>query len=153
MAEPRIFRSAGELGAAVGERLGYSDWLEIDQRRVDLFADATGDHQWIHVDPERAAAGPFGTTIAHGYLTLSLLPVLVPQVFQVEGVRMGLNYGTDKVRFPAPVPVGSRLRATAELRKVAEAGGGVQVTAAVTVEREGGDKPACVAESVSRYYF
>ncbi|MCX4662886.1 MaoC family dehydratase [Streptomyces uncialis] len=153
MAEPRIFRSAGELGAAVGERLGYSDWLEIDQRRVDLFADATGDHQWIHVDPERAAAGPFGTTIAHGYLTLSLLPVLVPQVFQVEGVRMGLNYGTDKVRFPAPVPVGSRLRATAELRKVAEAGGGVQVTAAVTVEREGGDKPVCVAESVSRYYF
>ncbi|MFD4834237.1 MaoC family dehydratase [Streptomyces uncialis] len=153
MAEPRIFRSAGELGAAVGERLGYSDWLVIDQRRVDLFADATGDHQWIHVDPERAAAGPFGTTIAHGYLTLSLLPVLVPQVFQVEGVRMGLNYGTDKVRFPAPVPVGSRLRATAELRKVAEAGGGVQVTAAVTVEREGGDKPVCVAESVSRYYF
>ncbi|MYY11413.1 dehydratase [Streptomyces sp. SID4919] len=153
MAEPRIFRSAGELGAAVGERLGYSDWLEIDQRRVDLFADATGDHQWIHVDPERAAAGPFGTTIAHGYLTLSLLPVLVPQVFQVEGVRMGLNYGTDKVRFPAPVPVGSRVRATAELRKVAEAGGGVQVTAAVTVEREGGDKPVCVAESVSRYYF
>ncbi|WP_405646153.1 MaoC family dehydratase [Streptomyces uncialis] len=153
MAEPRIFRSAGELGAAVGERLGYSDWLEIDQRRVDLFADATGDHQWIHVDPERAAAGPFGTTIAHGYLTLSLLPVLVPQVFQVEGVRMGLNYGTDKVRFPTPVPVGSRLRATAELRKVAEAGGGVQVTAAVTVEREDGDKPVCVAESVSRYYF
>ncbi|MFJ7423192.1 MaoC family dehydratase [Streptomyces uncialis] len=153
MAEPRIFRSARELGAAVGERLGYSDWLGIDQRRVDLFADATGDHQWIHVDPERAAAGPFGTTIAHGYLTLSLLPVLVPQVFQVEGVRMGLNYGTDKVRFPAPVPVGSRLRATAELRKVAEAGGGVQVTAVVTVEREGGDKPVCVAESVSRYYF
>ncbi|MFJ4769592.1 MaoC family dehydratase [Streptomyces uncialis] len=153
MAEPRIFRSAEELGAAVGERLGYSDWLEIDQRRVDLFADSTGDHQWIHVDPERAAAGPFGTTIAHGYLTLSLLPVLVPQVFRVEGVRMGLNYGTDKVRFPAPVPVGSRLRATAALQKVAEAGGGVQVTAAVTVEREGGDKPVCVAESVTRYYF
>lgn len=153
MAEPRIFRSAEELGAAVGGRLGYSDWLAVDQRRVDLFADATGDHQWIHVDPERAAAGPFGTTIAHGYLTLSLLPVLVPQVFRVEGVRMGLNYGTDKVRFPAPVPVGSRLRATAVLQKVAEAGGGVQVTAAVTVEREGGDKPVCVAESVSRYYF
>lgn len=153
MAEPRIFTSADELTAAVGEQLGYSDWLEIDQKRIDLFADATGDHQWIHVDTEKAAAGPFGTTIAHGYLTLSLLPTLVPQVMRVENVKMGINYGTDKVRFPAPVPVGSRLRATAVLKEVTETGGGVQVSTAVTVEREGGDKPVCVAESVSRFYF
>lgn len=153
MAEPRIFTSADELKAAVGEPLGHSDWLEIDQRRIDLFADATGDRQWIHVDPERAAEGPFGTTIAHGYLTLSLLPLLVPQVLQVEGVRMGVNYGTNKVRFPSPVPVGSRLRATATLAEVTEAGGGVQVTTAVTVELEGGTKPVCVAESIARYYF
>ncbi|MFB7028673.1 MaoC family dehydratase [Streptomyces sp. NPDC057242] len=153
MAEPRIFTSAEELRAGVGEQLGHSDWLEVDQKRIDLFAEATGDHQWIHVDPERAAAGPFGTTIAHGYLTLSLLPVFVPQVLAVEGVRMGINYGTEKVRFPAPVPVGSRLRATAVLAKVEEVAGGVQVTAAVTVEREGSEKPVCVAESVSRYYF
>lgn len=153
MAEPRIFTSAEELRAAIGEPLGPSEWLEVDQKRIDLFADATGDHQWIHVDPERAATGPFGSTIAHGYLTLSLLPTLVPQVMRVEGMRMGLNYGANKVRFPAPVPVGSRLRATAVITEVAEAGGGVQVTATVTVEREGGDKPVCVAESVSRYYF
>lgn len=153
MAEPRIFTSAEELRAGVGEQLGHSDWLEIEQKRIDQFAEATGDHQWIHVDPERAAAGPFGRTIAHGYLTLSLLPTLVPQIMRVEGMRMGLNYGTNKVRFPAPVPVGSRLRATAVLTEVTEAGGGVQVTARVTVEREGGDKPVCVAESVSRYYF
>ncbi|RST04445.1 MaoC family dehydratase [Streptomyces sp. WAC05374] len=153
MAEPRIFTSADELRGAVGEQLGHSDWLEIEQKRIDLFAEATGDHQWIHVDPERAAAGPFGTTIAHGYLTLSLLPLFVPQIMRVEGMRMGVNYGTNKVRFPAPVPVGSRLRATARLEDVTDAGGGVQVTAVVTVEREGGDKPVCVAESVSRYYF
>jgi acyl dehydratase len=153
MAEPRTFTSADDLKAAVGEQLGYSDWLEIDQQRIDLFAHATGDHQWIHVDPEKAAAGPFGTTIAHGYLTLSLLPLLVPQVMKVDGIRMGVNYGTDKVRFPAPAPVGSRLRATAVLKEVTEAGGGIQVTAVVTVEREGGDKPVCVAEPVWRYYF
>ncbi|WP_282795454.1 MaoC family dehydratase [Streptomyces sp. CC224B] len=154
MTEPRIFRSADDLRAAVGEQLGYSDWLEVDQKRIDLFAEATGDHQWIHVDPERAAGGPFGATIAHGYLTLSLLPVFVPQVMRVEGMRMGLNYGTNKVRFPSPVPVGSRLRATAVLTAVEPTkDDGVQVTTAVTVEREGADKPACVAESVSRYYF
>ncbi|MFE5484831.1 MaoC family dehydratase [Streptomyces sp. NPDC056527] len=153
MAEPRIFTSAEELSAGVGEQLGHSDWLEIEQKRIDLFADATGDHQWIHVDAERAATGPFGKTIAHGYLTLSLLPTLVPQIMRVEGMKMGINYGTEKVRFPSPVPVGSRLRATAVLTNVVEAGGGVQVTATVTVEREGGDKPVCVAESVSRYYF
>ncbi|WP_328581539.1 MaoC family dehydratase [Streptomyces sp. NBC_00370] len=154
MAEPRVFTSADELRAGIGEQLGHSDWVEIDQKRIDLFADATGDHQWIHVDPERAARGPFGTTIAHGYLTLSLLPVLVPQIVQVENVKMGINYGTNKVRFPSPVPVGSRLRASAVLRDVTPASGGAQqVTVEVTVEREGGDKPVCVAESVSRYYF
>ncbi|AWK07900.1 MaoC family dehydratase [Streptomyces spongiicola] len=153
MAEPRIFTSAEELAAGVGEELGPSDWLEVDQKRIDLFAEATGDHQWIHVDPERAASGPFGTTVAHGYLTLSLLPALVPRIMRVEGMKMGINYGTNKVRFPAPVPVGSRLRATAVLSSVAEVGGGVQVTAVVTVEREGGGKPVCVAESVSRYFF
>ncbi|MEV7058749.1 MaoC family dehydratase [Streptomyces microflavus] len=153
MAEPKIFTSAQELLDGVGEQLGHSDWLEVDQKRIDLFAEATGDHQWIHVDPERAAAGPFGTTIAHGYLTLSLLPALVPQVMRVENMKMGINYGTNKVRFPSTVPVGSRLRATAVLSSVEEAGGSVQVTAVVTVEREGSEKPACVAESVSRYYF
>ncbi|MFD7402942.1 MaoC family dehydratase [Streptomyces sp. NPDC059866] len=152
MAEPRIFTSVDELKAAVGEQLGHTDWLEVDQKRIDLFADATGDHQWIHVDPEKAAAGPFGTTIAHGYLTLSLLPLFGPQLIAVEGVKMGVNYGTNKVRFPSPVPVGSRLRATARITGVEDVPGGVQVTVAFTVEREGGDKPACVAESVSRYY-
>ncbi|MER8072310.1 MaoC family dehydratase [Streptomyces sp. NPDC094034] len=153
MAEPRIFTSAEELRAGVGEQLGHSEWLEIDQKRIDLFAEATGDHQWIHVDPELAATGPFGTTIAHGYLTLSLLPAFVPQILRVENVKMGINYGTNKVRFPSPVPVGSRLRASAVLTEFTEAGGGVQLTTLVTVEREGGEKPACVAESVSRYYF
>ncbi|MFI6286242.1 MaoC family dehydratase [Streptomyces sp. NPDC051018] len=153
MAEPRIFTSAEELRAGVGEELGHSDWLEVDQKRIDLFAEATGDHQWIHVDPERAADGPFGKTIAHGYLTLSLLPSLLPQVLRVEGMKMGINYGTNKVRFPAPVPVDSRLRASVTLKSAEEAGGGVQVTSIVTVEREGGEKPVCVAETVSRYYF
>lgn len=153
MAEPRVFTSADELLAAVGEELGTSDWLKIDQRRIDLFAEATGDRQWIHVDPERAAEGPFGTTIAHGYLTLSLLPALVPQLVRVEGARMGVNYGVNKVRFPAPVPVGSRLRASATISGVTEVTDGVQVAIVVTVEREGGEKPVCVAESISRFYL
>ncbi|MEV5314374.1 MULTISPECIES: MaoC family dehydratase [unclassified Streptomyces] len=153
MAEPRIFTSVDELKAAVGEQLGYSDWLEIDQKRIDLFAEATGDHQWIHVDPEKAAAGPFKTTIAHGYLTLSLLPLFGPQLIAVEGMKMGVNYGSNKVRFPSPVPVGSRVRATAAVTGVEDVKGGVQVTVAFTVEREGGDKPVCVAEAVSRYYL
>jgi acyl dehydratase len=152
MAEPRVFSSLDELRSAVGEQLGSSDWLEIDQKRIDLFAEATGDHQWIHVDPEKAVAGPFGTTIAHGYLTLSLLPALVPQLMRVEGVRMGINYGSNKVRFPSPVPVGSRVRATGRIAEVTEVGDGVQLTTAVTVEREGGEKPVCVAETVSRFY-
>ncbi|MBA0050596.1 MaoC family dehydratase [Streptomyces sp. AJS327] len=153
MAEPRVFTSAEELAAAVGEPLGHSDWMEIGQRRIDLFADATDDHQWIHVDTERAAGGPFGGTIAHGYLTLSLLPALVPQVIRLEGQRMGVNYGVNKVRFPAPLPSGSRVRGAVELVDVREAGEGVQVTVKVTVEREGGDKPVCVAETVSRYFW
>lgn len=153
MAEPRIFTSVQEVKAAVGEQLGYTDWLDIDQKRIDLFAEATGDHQWIHVDPEKAAAGPFGTTIAHGYLTLSLLALFGPQLIKVEGVRMGVNYGLNKVRFPAPVPVGSRLRSTAVITDADDVPDGVQVTVAFTVEREGGDKPVCVAESVVRYYL
>ncbi|MFI9775221.1 MaoC family dehydratase [Streptomyces sp. NPDC051956] len=153
MAEPRVFATVDELRAAVGEQLGYSDWVEIEQKRIDQFADATGDHQWIHVDPERAKDGPFGTTIAHGYLTLSLLPLFGPQLIQVDGMKMGVNYGTNKVRFPAPVPAGSRLRATAKITGVDDVPGGVQVSVAFTVERDGGDKPVCVAESVSRYYL
>lgn len=151
--ESVVFASVEELREAVGLEYGPSDWVEVTQERVDRFAEATGDHQWIHVDPERAADGPFGTTIAHGYLTLSLLPLLVPQVIQVQGVRMGVNYGVNKVRFPATVPVGSRLRGRVRLGDVSEAGGGVQLTTLVTVEREGGEKPVCVAESVTRYYL
>ncbi|MEU6659212.1 MaoC family dehydratase [Streptomyces sp. NPDC046821] len=153
MAEPRVFRSVDELRAAEGELLGPTDWVEIEQKRIDQFADATGDHQWIHVDPERAKDGPFGTTIAHGYLTLSLLPLFGPQLITVEGMKLGVNYGTNKVRFPAPVPVGSRLRSTAKISLVEDVPGGVQVSVVFTVEREGGDKPVCVAESVSRYYL
>ncbi|MEC3993252.1 MaoC family dehydratase [Actinacidiphila sp. DG2A-62] len=151
--QPRVFASLDELRSAVGEQLGWTDWVEIDQKRVDLFAEATGDHQWIHVDPERAAKGPFGTTIAHGYLTLSLIPSLTPQLFHVEGVTMGVNYGVNKVRFPSTVPVGSRLRATAVIAEVSEAGGGVQLVTRVTIEREGGEKPVCVAETVARFYL
>jgi acyl dehydratase len=153
MPQPRVFASLDELRTAVGEQLGWTDWQEIDQERIDLFATATGDRQWIHVDPERAAQGPFHTTIAHGFLTLSLIPSLTPRLFQVEGVRMGVNYGVNKVRFPAPVPVGSRLRATAKIADVAEAGGGVQLVTQVTIEREGGEKPVCVAETVARFYL
>jgi acyl dehydratase len=148
----REFPSLAALTEATGQHLGYSDWIEIDQKRVDLFADATGDHQWIHVDPEKAAAGPFKRTIAHGFLTLSLLPVLVADVYKVDGVRMAVNYGLNKVRFPAPLPVGGRVRGGVELLEVTPVGGGVQVTARVTVEVEGAPKPCCVAESVARLY-
>jgi acyl dehydratase len=146
------FASVDALRDAVGTDLGYSDWITIDQERINQFADATGDHQWIHVDPERAAKGPFKTTIAHGYLTLSLLPVLTTGLVRVDGVRMGVNYGVNKVRFPAPVPVDSRVRARVEIVSVEDVGGGVQVTSRVTIERDGGDKPVCVAESVARFY-
>ncbi len=140
------------LQAAPGIHLGYSSWLEITQERIDAFAEATDDHQWIHVDPERAARGPFGTTIAHGYLTLSLAVPLVSEVVAVEGVAMGINYGTNRVRFPAPVPVGSRLRAGVELVASEGVDGGGQLTLAVVFEIEGAAKPACVAEVVYRYY-
>ena len=147
------FTSVEELRSAVGTHLGHSEWWEITQDRVNRFADATDDHQFIHVDPERAAQSPFGGTIAHGYLTLSLAVPLSQQIFAVEGVRMAVNYGTNKVRFPAPVPVGSKLRAGAQLESVEDVAGGVQVVYTLTFEIEGGTKPVCVAEAVSRYYF
>jgi acyl dehydratase len=145
-----------ELPGRVGQVLGHSDWLLIDQARIDAFAHATGDLQWIHIDPERAAAGPFGATVAHGFLTLSLLPVLSAQAFAVEGGRMSVNYGLDKVRFPAPVPVGSRLRAQCKLTACEPVGGDPavwQMAMEVTMEREGSDKPVCVAQSLSRRYL
>jgi acyl dehydratase len=138
----------------VGQHLGYSDWVTITQEQVNRFADATGDHQWIHVDPERAAKeSPFGGPIAHGYLTLSLLPMLVPQIVEITGFRMGVNYGTEKVRFPSPVPVGSRVRAGATLDSADPIDGGVAMVLTVTVEVEGGSKPAMVATSLSRRYL
>jgi acyl dehydratase len=142
-----------DLAGRIGQELGVSDWLTVDQARIDAFADATGDHQWIHVDAERAAGGPFGRTVAHGLLTLSLLPWFYASAYCIDDVRMGLNYGFDKVRFPAPVPVGSRLRAHFQLLafEVLD-GGGAQLKVKVTVEREGSDKPVCVAESISRCF-
>ena len=148
-----IINGIEELKAKVGEHFGYSDWLEITQEQVNLFADATGDHQWIHVDPERAKKeSPFGGPIAHGYLTLSLGPKLLPQIMQVQGVKMGVNYGANKVRFPSPVPVGAKLRAGASLAEVEDVAGGVQVTMDVTFEVDGAPKPACVAQILLRYY-
>jgi acyl dehydratase len=149
----RTFTTADELMAAEGETLGTSEWLTIDQERINTFAEATGDHQWIHVDPERAASGPFGSTIAHGYLTLSLLPALSWQVWEVKGVQMGVNVGSNRVRFLNPVKVGSRVRATGVLTSVKEASGGIQVVVTQTIEIDGADKPACIAETVSRLYF
>jgi acyl dehydratase len=139
------------LRKLVGTHLGHSAWLEVDQARIDAFAGATDDHQWIHVDPERAADGPFGATIAHGYLTLSLVNRFLPEVVLVRGFAMGVNYGADRVRFPAPVPVGSRLRGGVELAALDDVAGGVQATWLVTVEVEGGAKPACVVSSLARY--
>jgi acyl dehydratase len=137
----------------VGDEFGPSTWIDVPQARIDAFAEATGDHQWIHVDPARAKDGPFGTTIGHGYLTLSLLPQASYEVIPRDpNVRMGINYGLNRVRFPSPVPVDSRLRATFRVEQVEQADWGAQVTMAATVEREGGDKPVCVAEIVFRYY-
>ena len=148
-----IINGTDELKSKVGEHLGYSDWLDVTQERVNLFADATGDHQWIHVDVERAKAeSPFGGPIAHGYLTLSLAPALVPQVVQVHGFSMAVNYGAGKVRFPSPVPVGSKLRAGVELTGVEDVKGGVQVEMRLTFEVEGAAKPSCVAEVLYRYF-
>ena len=141
-----------ELKALQGQHLGHSDYVEITQEQVNQFAEATGDHQWIHTDPERAKAGPFGGPIAHGYLTLSLAPALLPQILQVGGISMGVNYGCGKVRFPSPVPVGSKVRAGAELVSVEDVAGGAQVTMSVTFECEGAPKPSCVAEVIYRYY-
>jgi acyl dehydratase len=146
------FANPAALLTAVGRHLGYSEWLLIDQQRIDLFAEATGDHQWIHVDPQRAAQGPFGGTIAHGYLTLALANLFMPQIMRVENISMGVNYGCGKVRFPAPVAVGSRVRGGGEIIAAEEVKGGVQLVVRMTVEIEGGDRPACVIDTISRFY-
>lgn len=150
---PRIFHTPAELEGTEGEQFGPTDWLELDQKRIDMFADATGDHQWIHVDPVRAKDGPFGATIAHGYLTLALVNLFLPQLIEVRGTSMGLNYGLNKVRFPAVVTAGKRVRGKGEMLSVEKvANGGVQSIMRVTVEIEGGGKPACVAETISLWY-
>jgi len=149
----REFAHPNEMHKYVGQEIGVSDWVEVTQDRINQFAEATGDHQWIHVDVERAKKDmPDGKTIAHGFLTLSLIPMLVVQVSRVNGIRMGVNYGLNKVRFPAPVPVGSKLRAGVKVLSFGEIPGGAQAVNEVTIEREGGDKPCCVAETVVRYY-
>ncbi len=148
-----VFEHPSALAASIGKSLGHSDWLEITQQRIDQFADATGDHQWIHVDPERAKAGPFGACIAHGYLTQSLVNHFLPQILEVRGIAMGVNYGSDRVRFPAPVRVGSRIRGSGELIAVETTrDGGVQAVVRVTVEIEGSERPGCVIDTISRYY-
>ena len=148
-----VITGPDDLRARLGQHLGFSDWLDVDQSRVILFADATGDHQWIHIDAERATKGPFGAPIAHGYLTLSLSNLFLPQIVEVRGFSAGVNYGVDKVRFPSPVKVGSRVRGGAELTAVGEVNGGLQTTMVITIEIEGGSKPACVIESLSRWMF
>jgi acyl dehydratase len=148
----RSFATLEEFGALLGQTVATSDWITVTQERIDEFARATGDHQWIHVDPVKAAAGPFGSTIAHGFLTLSLLPVMAESAIEFADVRMGVNYGLNKVRFPAPVPVGSRLRGHFKLTAFEPIEGGAQITMEVTMEREGSTKPVCVAESLSRRY-
>ena len=148
----RTFTSLDEVAAATGTDLGTSDWVEIDQDRIDRFAEATGDHQWIHVDPERAATGPFGATIAHGYLTLALAPNLSEQVFRLEGFAFAVPYGLDRVRFPAPMPVGERLRLRVRLADVEQIPGGAEIKTELTFEREAGEEPVCVAVAVARVY-
>ena len=148
-----VVRGFDGLKAMTGQHLGYSDWLEVTQDRINMFADATDDHQWIHVDIERAKSGPFGGPIAHGYLTLSLLIPLWIELLELEDVTLGVNYGLNKVRFPAPVPVGSKIRASIKILSIDELPGGAHVVNEVTIERDGGDKPCCVAETVARYYF
>jgi acyl dehydratase len=149
---PTTIKGLDDLRARAGEHLGYSDWQELTQDQVNLFAEATGDHQWIHVDVERAKQGPFGGPIAHGYLTLSLVPALMGQIVTIEGMSMGLNYGCNKVRFPSPLPVGAKLRLGASLQSVEEVAGGVQAIIGVTIEVQSQEKPACVADVVYRYY-
>jgi acyl dehydratase len=148
----RSFETIAELKDLVGQEIGVSDWITVTQERIQLFADATNDHQWIHLDAERAQAGPFGTTIAHGFLTLSLLPEMAASAFAVSETRMGVNYGLNKVRFPAPVPSGSRLRGRFKLVGYESLEGGAQLTVQVTMEREGSEKPVCIAESIGRRY-
>ena len=148
----RHIESIEALKGLIGEHLGYSEYMTISQERVNQFAEATGDHQWIHIDVEKAKAGPFGGPIAHGYLTLSLGPVFLPQIFSVGGISMGVNYGANKVRFMSPVPVGAQLRAGAKLMNVDEIAGGAQVTLEIVFECEGAAKPSCVAEVILRYY-
>jgi acyl dehydratase len=149
----RVITGVAGLKAAVGEHLGYSEYIEISQERVNQFAEATGDFQWIHVDVERAKSGPFGGPIAHGYLTLSLGPMLYPTVVRIEGFSMGVNYGTNKVRFPSPVPVGSKVRLGVKVLEVEEIANGVQMTMEFTFECEGSSKPSCVAEIIFRSYI
>ncbi len=149
----KVFIGADEVRAAAGEQLGTSDRMTIDQQRVNAFADATEDHQWIHLDPQRAAAGPFGTTIAHGFLSLSLLPHLIDQTYRVEGATMVINYGLNKVRFPAPVRVGSMVWADVVLAEATEVTGGLQLVVRATLQIEGSAKPGCVADWVTRVYF
>ncbi len=148
----RVFNGVDELRTAAGTQLGASAWYTVEQGQIDTFADATDDHQWIHVDPEKAKEGPFGTTIAHGFLTLSLLPSFVKDVYRVDGVKMGINYGLNKVRFTSPLPVGSKVRGNVELLDVADVTGGVQLTTKITVEVEGSERPALVAEWLTRQY-
>jgi acyl dehydratase len=154
VSEPSVIPSVSALKDWVGRKLGPSDWVAVEQSRIDAFAEATGDHQWIHVDPERAKReSPFGGPIAHGYLTLSLAPALLPQIVRVEGVRMGVNYGVEKMRLPAPVPSGARVRLSGEIKDVREMpGGGARVTIGMTFEVEGGAKPACIADAIYIYY-
>ncbi|MDQ2960656.1 MAG: MaoC family dehydratase [Candidatus Dormibacteraeota bacterium] len=147
----RVFESLDALRSAIGEDLGTSDWHTVTQEQINTFADATGDHQWIHVDVARAAQGPFGTTIAHGFLTLALLPMLTHQVYTVNGISMAINYGCNRVRFPAPLPSGSRVRAHVTVVGAEDIPGGLQVVTVVQVEVENGAKPCCVAEAVSRF--
>ncbi|WP_119155815.1 MaoC family dehydratase [Caldimonas tepidiphila] len=147
------FDSVAAVLAAQQQELGTTDWLTVDQRRIDLFAEATGDHQWIHVDPVRAKDGPFGACVAHGYLTLSLANCFLPQLVGYERLRMGLNYGCEQVRFPAPVRAGSRVRGRGQILAAREVGEGVQVVVRISVEIEGSDKPGCVVDTISRLYF
>ncbi len=149
----RVITGVAGLKAAVGEHLGYSEYFDVSQERVNQFAEATGDHQWIHVDVERAKSGPFGGPIAHGYLTLSLGPMLYPTVVRIEGFTMGVNYGANKVRFPSPVPVGSKIRLGVKLLEVEEIANGVQMTMEFTFECQGASKPSCVAEIIFRSYI
>ena len=145
----RVIEGRLELAGLVGQHLGYSDWITITQDRIDKFAEATDDHQWIHVDPERAAVGPFGTTLAHGYLMLAMLPMFASQIYQIDGVEIMINYGLNKVRFPSPLPVDSAVRAGIEILDVRPGPTGIQLTKRTTVEVRGADKPACVAETIS----